>query len=474
MAFFIKRDRLFIFFVILLVFLLGIIRYNTFNRIDEDNLKNFIRYPKKTVSVIGEVAGDTDESRTGKKKNFILKAKSIRLNKAWQRADGCALVNVYGKDTQTFRYGDIVVLECTLRKPYSYRGTAKFDYERYLGDRRVYSILSVKTGSFVKKIGEDNAFLTRFTRAVYAIRSKLDRHINKFLKSPYAAIVGAIVLGKRRAIPPGIKDLFAKTGTLHILAISGLHVGIIYFALRFILKILRIHRNATIVLSILFLISYAVLTGARASILRAATMFSILGLGDLFKRKISFFNLIGLSCLIMLMINPNQIFSLGFVLSYAAVLSIYCVSPVLFSLFSVDTSSVGLSSSGQKIKSYLLRPVCVSMAASLGIFPIIAYNFGLITPIVVIANLIVIPLLVAVMGSTILFLTLGFLFASLAEILSQSIWFFLFVILKCVKLLESLPFAYFDVNPPPVYSIILYYVLVLAGISKFQHKKPTF
>jgi len=202
-------------------------------------------------------------------------------------------------------------------------------------------------------------------------------------------------------------------------------------------------------------------------------MFSILGMGDLFKRKISFFNLIGLSCLIMVMINPNQIFNLGFILSYAAVLSIYCISPVLFKLCSVDTGS-SRKSPRQKVKSYLLGPVCVSTAASLGIFPIIAYNFGLISPIVIVANLIVIPLLVAVMGLTILFLTIGTVFVSLATVLSESIWFFLFVMIKCVALLKALPFAYFEISPPPAYSIILYYILILLMLSKGQSKKPTF
>ncbi|MEE9500275.1 MAG: ComEC/Rec2 family competence protein, partial [Candidatus Omnitrophota bacterium] len=403
----IKKDFLFIVFLFLLVFLLAVLRYNSFNRIQRYNIKNYIFYSPDEILVKGEVKSDIS---TGKKKiaSFTLEANSIKQDDRWERADGLALVNMYGTKKPAFKYGDIVVLEGRLRRPFSYGKKSNFDYRKYLANKRIYSILNVKKGQSLRKIGEDKKIATSLRRIIYSLRSRLTSHIETYLTPPYSSILTAILLGKREKIPPALNSLFAKTGTLHILAISGLHVGIIYFALRVILKIFRIQRNLSIILSVLFLVSFTILTGARPSILRATTMFSILAFGEILRRKISIFNLIGLSSFIILMVNPNQVFDIGFILSYTAVLSIICISPIFYEIFHV----------GNKLnfKYYLLTSVSVSLAVWLGLLPLIAYYFGLISPVVVAANLVVVPLLFMIMGSGILFISLGFLSRFLAAV----------------------------------------------------------
>jgi competence protein ComEC len=440
-----------------LIFLLGIIRYNLFNTIDDNHIKHYTRYLRETIRVEGSVASDPQTTRSGKKKTFILKADSIESKGKRLGTTGLVLVNLYKKNAPVFEYGDIVVLEGILRQPFSYKRDSNFDYREYLANKRIYSILNVKKISFVKKIGEDKRITTRIKRAIYSVRSRLTSHIDAYLTTPASAVLKAVLLGKREGLPPGLNNLFAKTGTLHILAISGLHVGIIYFALRTILKIFRIKRNPSIILSILFLASFAVLTGARASILRAAAMFSILGFGEMLRRKISIFNLIGLSSFIILMVNPNQVFDIGFIFSYIAVLSIVVIAPAFYEIFGVEKKP--------SLKHYILASVSVSLAAWLGILPLAAYYFGLISPVVVAANLVVVPLLFMIMGSGILFLSLGFLSEALAYIFSQSTWFFLFVLVNSVRFLKNIPLGYFEIKTPPLYSIILYYLALISIIG---------
>ncbi|NQU95937.1 MAG: ComEC family competence protein [Candidatus Omnitrophica bacterium] len=470
LSIFIKKDLLFFALLFLLMSLLGFARYSTFNIIDNNNVKNYTYTPQETVFIQGKVGSDPEEKPGGKKETFTLEARSIKLHDKWRSITGLTLVNLRGENKIPFQYGDIVILEGALKEPSYYKIRSSFDYRRYLANKRIYSVLSVKSAFFRKKIGEDRECASQFIRAIYSIRASLETRIEKYLRPPYDSILSAILLGKRQKMPSALKDIFAKTGTLHILAISGLHVGIIYFAVIIILKILRIRHNAAIVLSVLFLICFAILTGARASILRATTMFSILALGGIFKRKISIFNLIGLSSLAILMVNPNQLFDLGFILSYTAVLSIVTMAPLFYRAFSKNRVPGRFDTAGKRAKQYMLGSVSVSLAAWLGLLPLIAYYFGLVSPIVVIANLIVVPLLFAVMGSGILFVTLGFLSHFLAAILSQSTWFLLFILISSVKFLKNIPFSYFDVNQPHLLAIIAYYLILLGALKARKTK----
>ena len=380
----------------------------------------------------GRVASDPEKTPAGRKVKFLLDTGSM----------GPVLVNAYDPKVFEYKYGDLIRLE----------GIA--------GKKGARNTLNVKRDYFSEKTGEDRRMFTRIVRVIYSIRQKLETHIDNYLNPPYGSVLKAILLGKRGAISRKLTDLFAKTGTLHILAISGLHVGIIYLALRVVLKILKIGRGASTALSVLFLICFAIMTGARPSILRAVTMFSILSVSELMKRKMDIFNLIGLSCLIMLIVNPDQVFNLGFILSYAALLSIVGITPIFYGRFS--------------LKKPLLKPVLISLSIFIGLSPLIAYYFGLITPIVVVANLIALPLLVLIMGSGLLFITVGLLSKAMALVLSQSVWFFIVILINSVKFLKKLPFAYFEVPRPHLWVVIGYYIILVSVISIIPKRNQLF
>jgi len=146
-----------------------------------------------------------------------------------------------------------------------------------------------------------------------------------------------------------------------------------------------------------------------------------------------------------------------------AVLSIICIAPVFYEIFNIGSKP--------NFKYYLLTPICVSLAAWLGLLPLIACYFGLISPVVVLANLIVVPLLFMIMGSGILFLSLGLLSKFMAAVFSQSTWFFLFALVNSISFLKNIPLSYFEINEPHIYSIILYYIVLLAGLAGLKFRK---
>jgi len=457
----IKKDALFLFVLLVTIFFSGAARYDMFNAPRQNDIRNYDLYKKKNMLLRGSIASDVEKGK--KKSRFMLDTNA-----------GFVLVNVYGKEATLYQYGDVILAEGILRKPHSFGRRANFDYRKYLANKRIYAILNVKKGDFCKKTGEDSTFTATILRAIYRVRSDLEIYIKKFVNEPYDSVLIAMLLGKKSGIPSGLRDLFAKTGTLHVLAISGLHVGIIYFVLRTVFKIIRVRKNLSVALCILFLAVYAVMAGGRPSILRATAMFSILGLGDILKRKISTQNLIGLSCLVILLINPNQVFDIGFILSYIAVLSIIFLSAPLYRILSLGHPIKKRNTFWEKSSYYLLQSISVSLSVWVGLLPLLAYYFGLISPVVVIANLIAVPLLVMIMGSGILLILLGLTPGFLAVILGESAWFFLALLVKSLEILKNIPLGYFYVKPPTMAMIMIYYVAIFVLYNLPRAKKLTF
>ena len=141
-----------------------------------------------------------------------------------------------------------------------------------------------------------------------------------------------MILGDRSKIPSGLRSLFIQTGTMHILAISGLHIGIVAFILDLLLKALRIRRRLRFSAIILLLVFYCLLTGARPSVIRATIMAIVLLAGFLLRRENQISHSLALAGLIILIANPRQLFNLGFQLSFLSVISIVYFSPVIKNL----------------------------------------------------------------------------------------------------------------------------------------------
>ena len=147
------------------------------------------------------------------------------------------------------------------------------------------------------------------------------------------AIASALILGSKDELGFEVKQAYATAGAMHVLAVSGLHVGIIFLILNTLLSALDTSKKGRIVKAIILLIvlwSYALLTGLSPSVLRAATMFSFVIMGTVLNRKSSIYNTLAASAFFLLIINPNLLFEVGFQLSYIAVLGIVYLQPLIY------------------------------------------------------------------------------------------------------------------------------------------------
>ena len=224
------------------------------------------------------------------------------------------------------RYGDRIEVEGTLRQPNGQRNPGGFDYRFYLARRQVFGILYPQWGQEIVPMGRSGFPPLRWTE-------KLRRRVENVIDAVYrenqihAQVLKGMLLGLRSELSPDILDAFRNSGSIHILAVSGLHVGLIATVCFFGFSLLRLPRKATDLLTIAAVILYACLVGFRPSVFRASLMAVIYLISRIIERDRDLYNLLAFAALVLLLINPAQLWDIGFQLSFAAVASIVYLAP---------------------------------------------------------------------------------------------------------------------------------------------------
>ena len=298
--------------------------------------------------------------------------------------------------------------------------------------------------------------------------------------SPQREIIEAMILGNQTAIPLNIKDNFSKTGTSHILSISGLHIGMVaataFFFISLLLKsseylMLRfniIKVSAAAAFIVVFL--YALIAGMGVTVIRSALMAFTFLIALIFGRQKDPFNTLALAGLVILIISPEALFDISFQLSFLAVLSIIFIIP-RFSNISFHRFPRLPGWSG-KIIRYLYMSVLVCLAATIGTLPLIVYYFNLASSVTIIANLIAVPLL----GTLALALAMLFLFASffstaVAGFFVKITSFFVLISIEIINKLASYPWSSFSMAKPNVLEIVIFYLFLFLLIKFIDSKR---
>ncbi len=261
-----------------------------------------------------------------------------------------------------------------------------FDYGHYLIKKRIFSQLRIKdTLHILKKKLTGTPFLSP-----YFLKEKIRAYwINNGMDSISMSIASALFLGERQWLDRDIKQSYVDSGIVHVLAISGMHIGILLLFLRFLFGFIR-SRNQFIfnVIVLGFLWGFAWLTGFPPSVLRAVIMFSLLQWALESKRKVSMFYIMLLAAGIILIIDPMFLFDVGFQLSFAAVSSILLFMPLMYKIYKPKT----------KIFSYVIDLIYISIAAQIGVLPLILLYFHRFSFLFLVSNLLVIPLLTVILA----------------------------------------------------------------------------
>jgi len=299
--------------------------------------------------------------------------------------NSCKILCYFSKDSLStnLKYGDIISFNGKLTIPGEPLNPGEFNYAEYLKQNNIY-YTSFINGSSWKLIGYDP------DNPIIALAGNLRQKIlNLLIKNGLSgdnyAVAAAILLGYDDTMENNLKQDYIMAGAMHILCVSGLHVGIIYLVISFFLGFLKNNRFNNILKAILLLITvwaYATITGLSPSVQRASLMISVFIIGNLLHRSRDTYNTLAISALILLIIDPYLIFNVGFQLSYAAVIGIVTFHQPIYKLLYFKNTFI------DKIWSITV----LSFAAQLATFPIATYYFHFFPPWFWLTNLFTFPL----------------------------------------------------------------------------------
>jgi len=312
---------------------------------------------------------------------------------------GKSILNIQNDSLNKLNVDEVYITKTTFKEIIPPLNPGQFNYKNYLEKQYIYHQLFVKNNSLFK--GKTTS------KTLLGIANNIREHINLKLKlyefkPDELAIINAVLLGQRQNISDDVYTNYTNAGAIHILAISGLHIGIILLILNFIFKPLERLRYGIFIKSLLMvsiLWSFAIIAGLSASVTRAVTMFSIVAIGMNLKRPSNIYNTLAISIFILILFKPLFLFDVGFQLSYMAVLGIVTLDPYISKLW--------------KPKYYITKifweTLRITFSAQLGIIPISLYYFHQFPGLFFISNLLIIPFLGIILGFGILVILLAIL-----------------------------------------------------------------
>lgn len=458
-----KTGRKTIWFGILVVLTttsLGVLIYNTHDQI------NFRNHYSKHISAEHTAAIPIVFKIKERLKPSVYNDKYIIniLNVDKKQVIGKCLLNIK-KDSTTapYRIDDVLMITSKFEQLKAPINPNQFDYKNYLRKQYVYHQL------FTDK--HDILNLTSKQSSIFGYADAIRTHINKTLnnyhfKPEELAIINALILGQRQDMSKAIYNDYTNAGAIHILAVSGLHVGIILLLLHIGLRPveqLKHGKKIKVVLILTMLWSFAIIAGLSASVTRAVTMFSIVAIAMHLKRPTNIFNTLAISMFFLLLVKPMFLFEVGFQLSYAAVIAIVTIQPLLYKLWLPKWKGV----------NYFWKLFTVTIAAQFGVVPLSVYYFHQFPSLFFISNLAIIPFLGVILGSGILIIILALLHILpqyLADLFGYSIST-MNALVAWVSSHESFVFKNISFNEVQVFSCYLLMITVLVWYKKPNYRR---
>lgn len=386
----------------------------------------------------------------------------IRTNGLWTQANGNVLVYVSNNsELPALRFGDQLLIKGAPVELGPPGNPYEFDFRRFLSFRNVYHQQFVKSGQIqVVSHTRSKGFLyySQLARAWAADRLKT------LVKTPQEqAIALALVLGVTDGLDNELQQAYAASGAMHVLAVSGLHVGIIYWMILLLLKPIQGFSWSAwpiAAISLLCLWSYAFITGLSPSVLRAVTMFSFIVVARPFARGTNIYNTLAASAFILLLYNPFLIMSVGFQLSYLAVVGIVYLQRPLYHLWEPKS----------RILDWGWNITCVSIAAQTATFALGLLYFHQFPVYFLFSNLFVIPgsFIVLVLG--IVLLTVSFI-QPFAAGLGWLLETFIRILNSGVFAVEGLPYSLINGVHVTTFQCWTMMLMILAMILVFEFRK---
>lgn len=381
----------------IMLILLGMLRFSGFNELRYHN--HFSHLISDKAIVWSGIVIDQPASRTNSIR-FTIRVDRVFKSDSLFETRGRLMVYIPLDSILPLSYGDRIVFAEPLSRVREPANPDEFNYARYLANKNVFHQVFIPAGRLLVTGENEGNILQKFA---YAAR---DRFLSIFTRYNISgkefAVASALLIGYDDMLDPGQRKEFSGAGAMHILCVSGLHVGIIFLLADKLFFFLRRPKSPRF-LRPLFIIAtiwlYALITGLAPSVMRAALMFSLVAVGGALNRKSHILNTLSASAFILLLINPAMIFEVGFQLSYAAVIGIVVFQPQFKQLYAPV----------RKLPAYVWDIILVSVAAQLATAPLSILYFHQFPNYFLLANLLVIPLAGVLIYTGVIFVFLSFI-----------------------------------------------------------------
>ncbi|HPU01135.1 MAG: ComEC/Rec2 family competence protein [Firmicutes bacterium] len=385
---------------------------------------------------------------------YVLQVESIQLPEGCRSVSGRLLVKIYGEVRDCYRFGEKLRLRGTIVEPKGRRVPGGFDYAFYLRAQGIDGLIYPQPLQ-VSSLGAGETWPP--AAAAVALRRRMVATIEAHLPSPASELLAGILFGQRRRLPEDIQENFTASGTGHLLAVSGLHVGLVAALILGLWRCLGLRGKLPLILALLLVLGYAYLTGMRPSALRAAVMLAFALGALLLERDRDLPTAVALAALAPLVLNPLYLFNIGFQLSYTATLAIIYLQPPLAEAL----LKLGLPG--------FVRPaLAVTLASQLGVLPLCAYHFQHVPVGALFFNLLLVPLMAPVVGLGLGGALLGFAWPAAAAFVLRICGLLLQLVILVTGLARH-PFFYRPVQPPSEPGLFLIYLL-MAGAAFLYYR----
>jgi len=365
--------------------------------------------------------------------------------------------------SERLNYGDCIAFKTRLQTISNSGNPYEFDYARYMARDGIYRMAFISDKNWKYTSENKGSLLLKLANKV---RQRLLETYKEFeITGKEFAVISALTLGYKKELDQPTKSAFVASGAMHIMAVSGLHVGIIQLILNYLLLFLKRFKRGNLlkmVIIVLILWIYALITGLSPSVTRATIMFSFIQIGITFKRDISIYNIVATAALFILFIHPMQLFDVGFQFSFLAVTGIIFLHTRIYNLI--------------KFKYWILDKAwaitVASIAAQLSLAPLSIYYFNIFPNYFLISNLVVIPatfiIITTAIGLFVFSITpIAFVFAVVLKYVAKGLIIF-------VEFVQHIPFSQTTGLFLSTYSVLLWYIFIVLMLAFLIRKQAKF
>ncbi len=433
--------------------------FSSLNTVDDSRLHFY--NDSGVVELKGTVAGDPDVR--DKNTRLTLSASEIRLDSGWRGVEGTVLVFV--PRYPAYKYGDVLRVTGELETPPQ---LDDFDYRDYLAHQGIYTIMFYP-GIEVLDTGQGFGPMAW----VYSMRSRLAENLAEVLPEPQASLAQGVILGIRGNIPQELRSDFTRSGTAHLLAISGLHLGIMagvllsaglwVFGRRYYLYV-------WLALGVIWL--YVLITGMHLPVVRSAIMASLFLLAELLGRQRSAIVALTFAAAVMVGVSPYILGSVSFQLSFLAMAGLVYLFPIFRNLGRRATAAIlGEDGTAASIANVSVDTMSATLGAVVAVWPVVAYYFGIVSLVGPLATFLALPALPAVIVIGAVTAVLGLAVMAIAQVVGWLAWLFLSYMILVVSGLSAPSISSMEVgsiNPAFVWG---YYLVLAAALWLNSNRK---